>query len=58
MGKKPGMGSKISGAFHDIKTALIGDKKATNLRQEEIDSTIIPTNQTILPGGQQSNLMQ
>jgi len=44
------MGSKIAGVFHDLKTALIGDKRATDLRQEEIDSTIIPTEQTILPG--------
>lgn len=26
------MGSKIRGAFHDIKTALIGDRHAENLR--------------------------
>jgi len=36
--------------LHDIKVALIGDKKATNLRQEEIDSTIIPTQQNITSG--------
>jgi len=45
------MGSKISGAFHDIKTALIGDRKATDLRQEQIiDQTILPTQQHATSG--------
>ena len=45
------MGSKIKGAFHNIKTALIGDRHAQDLRQEEIDSTIIPTGQQQFIGG-------
>ena len=43
--QKRGMGSKIKGAFHDIKTAIIGDRHAQDLRQEQIDSTILPTGQ-------------
>jgi len=43
--QKRGMGSKIKGAFHDIKTALIGDKQARDLRQEEVitGTTLQPT---------------
>jgi len=49
------MGSKIKGAFSNIKTALIGDRRAADLKQEQIvDTNIMPTNLT----GQTGTILQ
>jgi len=51
------MGSKIKGAFSNITTALIGNRHAEGLRQEEIRNDTVPLGQQTMMSGQQTTLL-